>query len=133
TQPGGQRGDGSPPARAQRSGATTCSPPMQRGARGARAPPKAKRLPNSPPRRGSLTPSRLIGEDPTVPEGRLVQRVLQNCLPDAPRLAQHRRQPRDQLERVAVFDQPLELGDLVLEPGRVDGRPPGTLDLEVGG
>src|SRR6266545_2262035 len=65
----------------------------------------------------------------------LMQRLLRNGdflrEPDAPRLAHHRRQARDGLERLAPFDEPLELAELLLEPDAVDGRPARPVDLRV--
>src|SRR5690242_2881586 len=43
--------------------------------------------------------------------------------------AHHRRQARDDLERLRLAHQPLELAELLLEPGRVDDRPADAHDL----
>src|SRR5437868_9160765 len=50
---------------------------------------------------------------------------------DTPRRADHRREPRDHVERVAALDHPLELSELVLEPLGVDRVPRGAEDLRM--
>src|SRR5581483_2338228 len=61
----------------------------------------------------------------------LVDGVLEDDLADAARLAHHRAESRDELERVAVLDEALQLGELVLEPRRLDRRPLHAHDLRV--
>src|SRR5581483_3288809 len=48
-----------------------------------------------------------------------------------PRLLHHRGELRDQLQRLALLDEPLELGELLFEPGGVDRRPGDGEDLRV--
>ena len=50
----------------------------------------------------------------------LVQRVFEHRRAGALRLAHHRAELRDDAERVALGDEALELGELVLEPLAVD-------------
>src|SRR6185503_2211383 len=67
-------------------------------------------------------------------------RPLPDALPDAvfdngsagtARFLHHRRKPGDELERLAVRDEALQLAELVVEPGGVDRRPRDREDLRV--
>src|SRR5581483_6213295 len=63
-----------------------------------------------------------------------VQRVFQDPFAaNAVRLLDHRREPRDDAQRVPLVDEPLELGELLLEPVVADHGPRGTHDLRVRG
>ena len=61
----------------------------------------------------------------------LVQGVLQHGGAVAPGLAQHRGDPRDDVEGLAAPDHALELAELFLEPLDVDRRPRGAEDLRM--
>src|SRR6266508_4548831 len=63
--------------------------------------------------------------------GQLVQGVFEHSGTDTPRLAHHRRQLRDDVQRLPALDHPLELRELALEPVDVDRRACGTQDLRV--
>ena len=75
-----------------------------------------------PPIVGSLVTDRPEAVQPSVTVvTRLSRSVLRDCRLDAlAALLDHRRQPGDELERLALGDEPLELAELLLEPRGVD-------------
>src|SRR5213078_3595751 len=58
----------------------------------------------------------------TIAFSRSMDRVLEHDLAGAPRLPHHRAELRDELERLPVLDEALELDEPVVEPRRLDRR-----------
>src|SRR5207302_2620233 len=65
----------------------------------------------------------------------LERRLFRNCVffrdRRTARVADHRRQPRDDLKRLVRVDEPLQLAERLLEPARVDHLPAHAQDLRM--
>src|SRR2546422_918131 len=71
---------------------------------------------------------------PQTPTAPSMQRVSKTRFaPGAPGSRTLLAQLRDDPQRVALLDEPLELGERLLQPGRVDLRPGRAHDLRVRG
>src|SRR5690349_9112176 len=80
--------------------------------------------------------TKAVAARPARASGFLMERVFENDVRRrrnrVARVLGHRREPGHDLERLAAVDEPLELGELVLEPDGVDDRPADAADLGVG-
>src|SRR5689334_16134749 len=76
-----------------------------------------------------------VAARPARASGRLMEGVFEDCVwrrrDRVARVLRHRREPRDDLEGLAVLDEAAEVDELVFEPERVHDRPADAPDLRV--
>ena len=90
--------------------------------------------PRLPERPGLRLQGRGRAARPAAPTGRLIERLLLRrglLYGLAARLFHHRRELRDELERVTLLHQPLEHAELLIEPRRIDRRPRDEVNFRV--